>query len=93
VLDRALDNLLATHNQPQGWHLGGPNDVCGQGLNPMLEQNDFVFAYFETVFLSQISLSETNPSRPMARDTARAVVVTGCLFLMRRADWDRQGFD
>ena len=99
VLDGALDKLLAYAKvTPEAGIWGGRTLYGDHSLNPTSCWGKMTpFSLFSRL----IFLSSMFPSSPLfnseeigrwQRDTPRAVdLVTGCLFLMRRKDWDELG--
>ena len=99
VLDGALDRLLAfAEANPEAGIWGGKTLYPDGSLNPFSCWGRMTLwsTFCRTAGLSglfrgsELFNSETMGNWP--RDSAREVdIVTGCLFLMRRADWDALG--
>ncbi|MEO0369819.1 MAG: glycosyltransferase family 2 protein [Pseudomonadota bacterium] len=99
VLDGAIDKLFAfTETHPEAGIWGGKTLYADRSLNPysvwgrMTLWSTFCrVAGLSGIFKSsELFNSETYGQWP--RDRIRAVdIVVGCLFLMRRADWDALG--
>lgn len=99
VLDHAIDHLFAfTETHPQAGIWGGRTLYPDHTLNPYSVWGRMTLwsTFCRVAGLSSLMRgSETfNPETYglWPRDTVRAVdIVVGCLFLMRRADWDALG--
>jgi len=99
VLDGALDKLLAHAKMtPEPGIWGGRTLYADGRLNPtscwgritLFSLVSRLFFFSNLFPRSELLNSEEIGRWP--RDTAREVdIVTGCLFLMRRVDWDRLG--
>ena len=99
VLDGALDKLLAfAEARPEAGIWGG-RTVYGDGeLNPsscwgrMTPWSTFCRMTGLSGLLSRSEVFNSEAMGDWPRDSVREVdIVTGCLFLMRRADWDAMG--
>ena len=99
VLDGALDALLAhAKDTPDAGIWGGRTLYGDRSLNPTsCWRKITLFSLISRLFFltSLLPASERFNSEEIGRwprDTARDVdIVTGCLFLMRRKDWDALG--
>ncbi|SMX24263.1 glycosyltransferase family 2 protein [Boseongicola aestuarii] len=102
VLDSALDKLFA-HAQatPEAGIWGGRTLFADGTLNPsscwgkMTPLSLIARLFFLTNLFPKSEILNSEEIGRWPRDTARSVdIVTGCLFLIRRKDWDRlNGFD
>lgn len=99
VLDRALDNLLAFAKRTPDAGIWGGRTLHGDGsLNPascwgrMTPFSLVSRLFFLSNLLPASEFLNSEEIGRWPRDTEREVdIVTGCLFLMRRADWDALG--
>ena len=99
VLDGALDKLLAYAKEtPDAGIWGGRTLFGDKTLNATSCWGKMtLFSLFSRLFFLSNAFKSSELLNPeeigrWPRDTTREVdIVTGCLFLMRRADWDRLG--